>query len=168
MKSVVIYASRYGNTRKLAEAIAEALNVRGEAQLIPADEATMLSPEQVDLVVIGGPTEMHRMTRPVVELFDGIARGSLRGVAAAAFDTRYHAARWLTGSAAVSISRRLRGLGARMIAPEESFFVTGKADPSTGEAPELVAGELERASVWATSLANKVAASVPGVLDRTR
>jgi hypothetical protein len=52
-----------------------------------------------------------------------------------------------------------------MIAPEESFFVAGRANPSTGEMPELEPGELERAKVWATSLADTVEmsmSSVPG------
>lgn len=162
MNSVVIYGSRYGNTQKVAEAIAEELHAGGEVQLLPADEAPAISLEQVDLIVIGGPTEVHRMTSPVVQLFARMARGSLRNVAAAAFDTRIQAARWLTGSAAVSISRKLRHLGARMIAPAESFFVTGKADPATGEKPELASGELERARSWARTLANAaVEAQVP-------
>jgi flavodoxin len=156
LKSIVIYASRYGNTRKVAEAIAEALHASGEVQLLPADEAPAIPLEQVDLIVIGGPTEVHRMTPLVAQLFANMARGSLRNVAAAAFDTRLDAARWLTGSAALGISRKLQRLGARMITPAESFFVAGKADPATGAMPELASGELERAGVWATSLADMV------------
>ena len=38
MNSIVIYASRYGNTRKIAEAIADALRQRGTAQLFAADD----------------------------------------------------------------------------------------------------------------------------------
>src|SRR5690242_20916476 len=99
MKSIVIYASRYGNTRKIAEAIAEVLHASGEVQLLSADEALAIPLEQVDLIVIGGPTEVHRMTPPITQLFANMARGSLRNVAAAAFDTRLDATRWLTGSA---------------------------------------------------------------------
>ncbi len=159
MRSLVIYASRYGNTRKIAEAIAELLCTRGEVELLPADEVSAISPEGIDLLVVGGPTEVHQMTPPIAQLFDGMAHGSLRGMAAAAFDTRIHVARWLSGSAAVGISRRLRRLGARMIAPEESFFVAGKADPAAGETPELLSGELERARVWAASLIDTVKTS---------
>jgi flavodoxin len=166
MKSVVIYASRYGNTQRIAEAIAEVLHARGEVQLLPADEAPAISPEQVDLVVIGGPTEVHRMTPPIAQLFANMARSSLRGMAAAAFDTRIHAARWLTGSAAIGIARMLRRLGARMIVPEESFFVAGKANPSTGETPTLEPDELERARVWATSLADIVDTPMPSMLGK--
>jgi flavodoxin len=165
MKSVVIYASRYGNTRRIAEAIAEVLHARGEVQLLPADEAPAIPSNRVDLIVIGGPTEVHRMTPPVARLFERIRNGGLQGTATAAFDTRIRGVRWLTGSAASGISRKLRRLGTRMIAPEESFFVAGRANPSTGEMPELEPGELERAKVWATSLADTVEmsmSSVPG------
>lgn len=154
MRSLVIYASRYGNTQRIAEAIADALHARGEVELLPADEAPAVTPEGIDLIVIGGPTEGHRMTPPLVQLFAGMPRGSLRGKAAAAFDTRIQIARWLSGSAAVGISRKLRRLGARMIAPEESFFVAWRADHAKDEAPELLAGELARARVWAASLAD--------------
>ena len=49
MKSIVIYASRYGNTRRIAEAITEALQTHGEAQLFPADEALPVLPKRIDL-----------------------------------------------------------------------------------------------------------------------
>ena len=69
MKSIVIYASRYGNTRRIAEVITETLHSHGEAQLFPADEVLSVLPTGIDLVVIGGPTEVHRMTAPVARLF---------------------------------------------------------------------------------------------------
>lgn len=157
MRSIVIYASRYGNTRKLAEAIAEALHARGETQLLPADEAPSLERDGVDLVVIGGPTEVHRMTPPIAQLFRSLRRGALTGVPTATFDTRIRGARWLTGSAASGITRKLRRLGARLIVPEESFFVAGRNNPATGETPDLEPGELERAKAWAALLADTVA-----------
>jgi flavodoxin len=150
MKSIVIYASRYGNTRRIAEAITEALQTHGEAQLFPADEVLPILPRGIDLVVIGGPTEAHRMTRPVVRLFARMGRGALQGMAAAAFDTRLRGSRILTGSAGSGVARKLRRAGARVIVPEESFFVKNQTDP---EGAELELGELERATAWAESLA---------------
>ena len=149
MKSIVIYASRYGNTRRIAEAITEALLTHGEAQMFPADEVLPILPRGTDLVVIGGPTEAHRMTRPVVRLFARMGRGALQDMAAAAFDTRLRGSRMLTGSAGSGVARKLRRAGARVIVPEESFFVKNEADP---EGAELEPGELERATAWAESL----------------
>lgn len=155
VNSVVIYASRSGNTHRVAQAIADALRSRGTVQLLPVDEAPAVLPGGTDLVVIGGPTEGHGMTQPVIGFFDRVERGALDGVAAAAFDTRLGWPRLLSGSAAADITQRLRQLGARVIAPEGSFIVTRE--------PRLEPGELERAAAWATSLAETSEATAPAL-----
>jgi flavodoxin len=165
MKSIVIYASRYGNTQRIAEAITEALQTHGEAQLFPADEALPVLPKGIDLVVIGGPTEVHRMTKPVVRLFSRMERGMLQGVAAAAFDTRLRGSRILTGSAGSGVARKLRRAGARLIVPEESFFVKNRAD---SQGAELEPGELERAAAWAESLATILTVAVEAAPPATQ
>ena len=154
MNSIVIYASHFGNTKKVAEAIAEGLRPLGTTQVLSVEEAPATLPYGTDLVVIGGPTEAHRMTRPLAQLFDRLGPGLGRGTAVAAFDTRLQASRWLSGSAAVGVTRRLRQAGARVIAPPESFFVAGKT-------PELLPGELERATQWGADLAAQVKALAP-------
>jgi flavodoxin len=153
VNSVVIYASRYGNTRKIAEAIAAGLRSRGTAQVMSADDAPTTPPAGTDLVVIGGPTEQHGLTEAVVRFFDRMEPGALGGMAAVAFDTRLRWPRWLSGSAGAGITQRLRRAGARVIAPEESFFIKGTAS-APGQNPELASGELERAAAWGASLAS--------------
>jgi flavodoxin len=153
MKSIVIYATRYGNTRKVAETIAEELRSRGTAQLFAADEAPALLPEGTDLVVIGGPTEAHAMTPTLAAVFDHIEPEALLGVAAAAFDTRLRWPRWLAGSAGAGALNKLQHAGARMIAPAESFFVKNEEGADKSAGPKLEPGELERAAQWAASLA---------------
>jgi flavodoxin len=161
VNSVVIYASRYGNTQKIAEAIAAALRSHGTTQLLQAEQVDQGSLSEVDLVVVGCPTEGHRMTEPLAQFLNQRSAG-LQGKAAAAFDTRLRGPRWLWGSAAAGIGEELRRLDARVIAPEESFLVKGM------RAPVLAAGELERAGRWAESLAeaaeakNRAAALLQG------
>jgi menaquinone-dependent protoporphyrinogen IX oxidase len=149
MNSLVVYGSRYGNTHKVAEAITFELGKHGMAHLVSAEEARKVLPEQVDLIVVGGPTEAHRVTEPVAQFFDRVGRDQLVGVAAAAFDTRLRWPEWLSGSAAAGIAQRLHQARAKLIAPEASFFVSGKL-------PVLEPGEVERAAAWAASLAAKV------------
>ena len=79
MNSVVIYGSRHGNTRKIAEAIAGELGRHGGAQLMSADEAPDYLPVPTDLVVIGGPTETNRMTEPMTRFFERVPHGALVG-----------------------------------------------------------------------------------------
>jgi flavodoxin len=155
MNSIVIYASQYGNTRKVAEAIAEQLGSYGAAQIFAVEEAPAKLPEGTDLVVIGGPTEVHGMTKPLAAVFDHFAPEAFLGVLAVAFDTRLHGARWLTGSAGAGAERKLRHAGARIIAPAESFFVKNEDGAEKSEGPKLEPGELERSTQWATTLAEK-------------
>jgi flavodoxin len=154
MNSVVIYLSRHGNTRKIAETIASVLRKHGPVQLVSAEKAEPIISKETDLVVVGGPTEAHRMTEPLARFLDRVPDGSLVGKSAAGFDTRLRWPRWLSGSAGAGIVERLEWRGARVIAPEESFFVSGKL-------PVLEPGERERAAAWSASLAARVESKEP-------
>jgi flavodoxin len=155
MNSVVIYATRYGNTRTIAEAIADRLRSYGDVQLFAAEEAPTKLPRRTDLLVIGGPTEMHRMTEPLAEVLQRIEPETLHGVAAATFDTRLRWPRWLAGSAGAGAWNELHYAGARMITPAESFFVKNEEGAEKSKGAKLEPGELERATQWAVSLAEK-------------
>jgi hypothetical protein len=119
----------------------------------------------VDLLVVGGPTHAFRMSRPNTRN-DAVRQGgrpaaagigarewldelqSTSSAPAAAFDTRIK--KWfIPGSAARSAGAVLRGRGFRLVAPPESFRVTGTAGP-------LVAGEEDGAREWGRSLAAQV------------
>lgn len=58
---------------------------------------------------------------------------------------------------------RLRQAGARVVAPEESFFIKEVAGTAGRDTAELADGELERAAAWAAALANMLETSVPAV-----
>jgi flavodoxin len=151
MKSLVIYASRTGNTRTIAEAIAEAMRKRGSVEVFDAEHAPVTPPES-DLVFIGGPTERHTLTPPIVGVFDRLTPGSLRERATVAFDTRMQWPRLLSGSAADEIAKLLRAAGAQVVAAPQSFFV--RNEPQLGY--ELVPGELARVASWANEVADRV------------
>ncbi len=161
MKSIVIYASHFGNTKRVAEAIADGMRLRSEVQLYAVDEAPTAFPAGIDLVVIGGPTEALRMTPPMKSYLDSVETSTLHGIATAAFDTRLHMPRWILGSAAGGIKRRLHAVGANVIAPEESFFVAGSP-------AELLPGELDRAKAWGTLLAEHVTTAQPALAETAR
>ena len=63
MKAVVIYESMYGNTHLIADAIAEGLRTHGDATVVPVGELDAQLLEHADLVVVGGPTHAHGMSR---------------------------------------------------------------------------------------------------------
>ncbi|MGZ4332881.1 MAG: flavodoxin family protein [Gaiellaceae bacterium] len=165
MRSLVVYESWFGNTRRLAEEIAVELRREGEVGIVSVDEA--LPPlEDVDLLVVGAPTHVHgvssgRSREAALEQggdgevgigvkgwIDALPNGA-DGPRVAAFDTRANKPVLLVGSAARGIARRLRAHGYRLAAEPESFFVDGTPGP-------LEDGELERAAAWGRRLANEV------------
>jgi hypothetical protein len=167
MRSLVVYESWFGNTRRIAEEIADALAREGQVDLVSVDEP--LPPlEEVDLLVVGAPTHIHGLssTRSREGALTQGARGEpgigvrgwidalpdgAGGPRAAAFDTRAHKPVLLVGSAARGIAHRLRQRGYRLAAVPESFFVQGTPGP-------LEEGELERAAAWGEGLVNEVMA----------
>jgi hypothetical protein len=173
VKSLVIYESMYGNTHLIAKAIAAGLWESGETVLMPLYQVVDGSLRGVDLLVVGGPTHAHGLSRastrkaaaeaahdPEKHLTlenQGAGRGlrdwleDLRDVPAkgAAFDTRVDMSPVLTGRAAKGIARRLRHHGCDQITPPESFLV----DKSN----HLLAGEEDRARRWGEGLAQRLA-----------
>lgn len=148
MEALVIYDSKFGNTKKIAETIGEALRRYGTAQVYSLEKPL---PEQVgtiDLLVIGGPTQAHGISPRIRQFTDGIAVGVGGGVMAATFDTRLRWPTVLSGSAAKTIAKRLKRAGVNVCVEPESFFVTRDAHP------QLEPGELERAAHWAKRLAS--------------
>ena len=173
MNAIVVYESMYGNTRRIAEAIAEGL---GGATVIGVHE----EPDEfdaVDLLVVGGPTHLHGLatslsrrmaaeaaTEDGAEVDPGATEGpGLRkwmhalphreGALAAAFDTRLDRSTALTGTAAQAIGRRLRRRGHTVVGTA-SFLVEDAVGPLEG-------GESDRARRWGAELARAVHPSTP-------
>jgi flavodoxin len=156
MNVLIVYDTVHGNTQQLAEAMAGALAPTASLRLERAAELSGVDPAGIDLLIVGGPTHRQRMSAALAALLDGIPREALRGARAAAFDTRYRMAAWLSGSAARRIARQLEKRGARMAAPPESFFmerdVPPKGQKRRHELEQLEPGEIERAARWAAEL----------------
>ena len=78
MRVLVAYSSRKGNTRLVAERIAAAVRHRAPVELINVEDAARDLPDG-ELVVVGGPTEAHGMTQPLVHFFAGLHAGAVAG-----------------------------------------------------------------------------------------
>lgn len=167
MRALVVYESIFGNTRRIAESIADGLRGSFDVQLIEAGQAGRPG-DDVDLLVVGGPTHAWSMSRDAtrrgareqarqrhaepVSAGQGV-REWLRGLSrtggvrmAAAFDTAIRAASLPTGSAARGEAALLERHGYRLVSEPEQFFVKDTAGP-------LDDGELERAKAWGVRLA---------------
>lgn len=172
MNALVIYESVYGNTRRIAEAVRDALSDFGQVSIRPVHEAG--PPGEVDLLVVGGPTHMHGLStghsrrmgadaaneeedvrlEPGATAEPGLRRwlGDLdkcEHTPAASFDTRLDRPAAFTGSASRGIARRLRRRGYEVVG-SESFLVEDSEGP-------LEEGELERARIWGAGLGARIA-----------
>ena len=59
MGAVVAYESMYGNTRQIAEAIAEGLKPIGELEVVSVNAGDESRADDADVLIVGGPTHMH-------------------------------------------------------------------------------------------------------------
>jgi len=144
MKALIVYDSVYGNTEKIARAVADAIAPSGEVKVVQAGEANPPELESTDLLIVGSPTHGGRPTPPVQDFLNKVPK--LQGINVAAFDTRSQSkfAR-VFGNAAGRIARNLERKGGTLIASPEGFLVTGTKGP-------LKEGELERAAGWAKGI----------------
>jgi hypothetical protein len=177
MRALVVYESMYGNTHTVAEAIGEGLRAAPDVDDVvvrPVGEADQAMIDAASLVVVGGPTHAHSMSRestreqavrdadkagsdlqvePGAEgdgVREWLATLEAHGTAAVAFDTRVDIPAPLSGRASKAIGRALRHHGFAEVARPESFLVTRDN--------HLEPGEDERARAWGEALALRVAA----------
>lgn len=181
MRAVVVYESMYGNTHLVADAIGDGLRAAFDVSVVPVSEASPAALTDADLVVVGGPTHAHGMSRAATrkaaaeaadkpasglavepdalgpglrEWFGSLGRHSGK---AAAFDTRVHGPAALTGRASKGVARLLREHGFEVVAEPESFLVTKQT--------HLEPQETARARDWAAKLAAGIA---PGSVRSSR
>ena len=176
-RALVVYESIYGNTHAVAEAIADGLRESVEVTVLRAADVERGRLADKDLVVAGGPTHGHGLSRP--QLREAGVRGAVSAEEtvdpgadapglrewldslethpawAASFDTRYDAPELLTGHAFKGIMRKLEQKGLRRLAEPESFLVTGDN--------HLLPGELDRARAWGEDLGHKLQRAAPAV-----
>jgi flavodoxin len=154
MRIDVVYDSVFGNTARVAEAVAIALRAEHSVRLLTVQEARGLDLSNTDLLIVGSPTRGFRPTPSISEYVEGLGTGGA-GKMAAAFDTRLDLEtieppplRWVVdagGYAAARMAASLERHGFRLTGGTAGFLVTGTEGP-------LKAGELERAASWALAL----------------
>jgi len=143
---LVIYDSQFGNTKVIAESIAEGAG----AQCKHVADVTHQDVEVADLLVIGCPTQGGRATVAIQNWISSIPDHLIRNHHFVSFDTRFSeqkvnaALRLLIktfGYAGPRISETLQNMGGIPLLPAEGFIVLGKEGP-------LLDGEIDRAKNW--------------------
>lgn len=152
MKTLIVYDSVFGNTQKLAEAMAA---VMGSKAVSVTDTASMALAD-IELLLAGSPTRAFKPTPAITEWLKALPSGALSGKRAAAFDSRISPDKVKSGAlkfmmkkfgyAAPDIEKELKKKGASIAAPPEGFFVEESEGP-------LTEGEEARAAAWAQKMA---------------
>lgn len=163
MDAVIVYESAWGNTKIIAEAVAEGLVSALDVGMIldvsfapPADTIT------ADLLVLGAPTHAFGLSRPQTRE-EAARRGGHPGdigvrewigaagdlhLPVAVFDTHVRHPN-LPGTASKKAAKLLRSHGASLVAKPESFYVEGYEGP-------VLPGEIDRARKWGAELAQRL------------
>lgn len=162
MNILIIYDSAYGNTARIAEAMASAVPAQHRVIAKQVNQAGTADASDTDILVVGSPTQGGMPTRPVQQYIDELPPHILSGKAVAAFDTRFsrHGHGWwlglltrLVGFASPRITSKLKAKGGMLVLPPAGFIVGSKEGP-------LEKYEPRRAADWMKKLlANAPAAS---------
>jgi hypothetical protein len=177
MRALIVYESMFGNTGKVARAVAAGLAETMEVEVHEVSTAPAHVADLVDLVVVGGPTHAFSLSRPSTRA-DAIAKGATQGSSdvgirewltqlgrpphsapMATFDTRAERVRRLPGSAAHKAAKLARHHGFQVVGVE-SFYVSDTAGP-------LLPDELQRATAWGRRLAGELSPTAPSASGRS-
>src|SRR5438094_6004085 len=122
MNTLVVYDSQYGNTARIAQAIADTLRASGQAQAVRVDPAHPVEFQGMDLLILGCPTQGFRPTPAMQSFLGTVSSQALSGLVVACFDTRFRGRLW-KHSAAQHMAGQLHTMGVEPLVPPESFFV---------------------------------------------
>ncbi len=155
MQVLILYESFFGNTEKIAHAIADAIEGAEEVtvrEISTVDPETMQMP---DLLIVGSPTRGFRPSPATMDFISRVPESRMLDQMFAAFDTRIALSyiksgvlRFIVktgGYAASAIEKKLRQKGGVPIVASDGFCVIDKEGP-------LLKGEVERARKWASAI----------------
>lgn len=145
MRAIILYDSRFGNTKAIANAICSGMKEVGFDD-VSAKSGRETTPDELRIAevwIFGCPTQKGGSSGKYKKLFKWMRKNMLSDKMGFAFETRLEDS---GGGAAVSIEAVMQECGVEIIHAPESFAVEGKTGP-------LVFGEIDRA----TTLGRKIA-----------
>jgi len=119
VKTLVIYDTNYGNTKKIAKAIASKLGKDTKTNSLKNFKTKNL--KGIDVLVVGCPVIAWNPTEKMNRFLAGLKDNELAGIKAASFDTRMKL--FFFTDAAKKISKELVRAGATIIANPQDFYV---------------------------------------------
>jgi flavodoxin len=121
MKALIVYFSKFGNTRRVAEAMAETLQQADATRVVSIEQLAASDFEGVNLVIVGSPTHAFTVPSAVRSALTALPPGILTGKSVAAFDTTVRLWPLRHMRASPKILRQLRTLGGKPVLPPQTF-----------------------------------------------
>jgi flavodoxin len=143
VKILIVYDSQFGNTEKVAKAIAATFGKKDDVKVAKVDTVKPEDMKELDILIVGSPIHAWGPTKAIKSFVKSLKPEALSGVRAAAFDTGYPSR--MAGSAAPKVEKALSKAGCSIVAPAMKFAVTGNKGP-------LADGELDKATAWAKEI----------------
>jgi flavodoxin len=143
MKALIVFDSTWGNTEKIAHAVASGIGAGTRVLRVGAADAKRF--DAIDLLVLGSPILGGRPSPSMHGYIDSIPEATAKKLQVATFDTRLMMRfAKIFGYAAVRMADQLKDKGCALKSTE-GFFVKGRSGP-------LADGELARATEWGSKL----------------
>ena len=132
VKIFVVYDSKYGNTKLVAEKIVEGMNAIGgvEVAIGYVNDVDTAQVAAADVVVLGGPNHMGTASRTIMGFVDTLAKVNPKALWVACFDT-YMGREKARGRAARKLEKKVgeKLPNAKLITPALSIKVTAIKGP---------------------------------------
>ncbi len=151
MRGIVVYDTSYGNTKTIAETIAETLKESGmEVDLFHVKDVKKLSAKDYNFLVVGSPTRFGTMSFAVRGFLGKVKSEEWMKKPFATFDTENpENIEKKEGSAAEKIAEKLKDRKMTQLSPVLKAVVLGQKGP-------LVEGEIERTKENTRALATRL------------
>lgn len=146
-KAVVIYDSKYGNTRSVAERVAEIMRDRGnvEASIYFVNDVDVNQLPSFDIIVLGTPNHWGRLTKKFKKMISELEGVDLSGKKIALFDTCFEPEE---GKATGSMEKRILKVApnVQFLSPHMSVVVDRAKGP-------IAEGEMSKVDKFAERIA---------------
>jgi len=151
VKVIVVYESKYGNTKRVAKTIMEGVReVQGAKTVVnELKEVDLNKIAEYDVILIGSPNHYGGPTKSVSEFIDKLEKLNLDGRHFAVFDT--YLGKGFFEKAAKRMEKRINEKvpGLKQIAPMLSIAVQGSMGP-------IVEGELPKCKEFGKKIATQL------------
>ena len=146
-KAIIIYESKYGNTKLVAEALVEGIReVSGiETVLSVVKEVDLNQLTDFDAILVGSPNHMGSATRGIRQFIDRLGKLNLEGKLTAVFDT------YLGRDFEKAVKKMEKQIGQKV--PGLKLAVPGLSIRVDGTKGPITEGELPKCKEFGTKIA---------------